>query len=375
MTAGTDTSSTLAPAAASASAAARVRASTSGAMPSPIISVMIPTRRPVDPVVEVVRHRRERPGDRRRIARIVSTDDLADRSGVGDGGGERADLVERRAERDQAEPRHQPVGGLDPDHAAQRSGLADRAARVRAQGDRGEPGCHGGRDPPDDPPGTRVVSCGLSVGPKAEFSVDEPMANSSMLVLPTATAPAAANRVTTVASYGGSQPSRILDEQVVGTPRVQRLSLRATGTPASGPGSRPSATAASTARAASRAASSVTWLKAWISRVGLGDAGEVAVEHLDGGRFTGPNRGGDVDRACGARIRSSRVTEDGRDPEPAVLGRRSRSEHLVTVERNARNVGPEHVDEWDRAGPSARRRRGRATPCHRRARGCRRAGG
>ena len=120
-------------------------------------------------------------------------------------------------------------------------------------------------DPPDDPPGTRVVSCGLRVGPKAEFSVDEPIANSSMLVLPTVMAPAAANRVTTVASYGGSQPSRIRDEHVVGTPRVQRLSLRATGTPASGPGSRPSATAASTARAAWRAASSVTWLKAWIS--------------------------------------------------------------------------------------------------------------
>src|SRR5947209_12207494 len=67
--------------------------------------------------------------------------------------------------------------------------------------------------PPLDPPGTRVGSCGLRVGPKAEFSVDEPMANSSRLVLPTTTAPASRSRVTTVASYGGRQPSRIRDER------------------------------------------------------------------------------------------------------------------------------------------------------------------
>ena len=54
--------------------------------------------------------------------------------------------------------------------------------------------------PPEEPPGTRSRSCGLRVGPKAEFSVDEPMANSSRLVLPTMTAPAAASRSTTVAS-------------------------------------------------------------------------------------------------------------------------------------------------------------------------------
>src|SRR5438552_12871612 len=93
--------------------------------------------------------------------------------------------------------------------------------------------------PPDDPPGTRVVSCGLRVGPKAEFSVELPIANSSRLVLPMTTAPAARRRSTTVASYGGRQPSRILDEHVVGMPRVVMLSLSATGTPASGPGSRP----------------------------------------------------------------------------------------------------------------------------------------
>ena len=119
--------------------------------------------------------------------------------------------------------------------------------------------------PPDDPPGTRVGSCGLRVGPKAEFSVDEPMANSSRLVLPTITAPAATTRSTTVAVYGGRHPSRIRDEQVVGMPRVQRLSFRAMGTPARGPGSSPAETWSSTTVAAARASSASTRLKAWIS--------------------------------------------------------------------------------------------------------------
>ena len=55
-------------------------------------------------------------------------------------------------------------------------------------------------DPPDEPPGTRPRSWGFRVGPKAEVSVEEPMANSSMLVFPTTTAPARRSRVTTVAS-------------------------------------------------------------------------------------------------------------------------------------------------------------------------------
>src|SRR5688572_20232680 len=81
--------------------------------------------------------------------------------------------------------------------------------------------------PPEEPPGTFVGSCGFFEGPKAEFSVELPMANSSRLVLPMAMAPAAVSRSTTVASYGGFQPSRVFDEHVVGTPVVQRLSFSA----------------------------------------------------------------------------------------------------------------------------------------------------
>src|SRR5215469_1905708 len=65
--------------------------------------------------------------------------------------------------------------------------------------------------PPDDPPGVRDVSHGFFAGPYALFSVDEPMANSSMLVLPGKSASAARRRATTVASYGGTYFSRIFD--------------------------------------------------------------------------------------------------------------------------------------------------------------------
>jgi hypothetical protein len=64
--------------------------------------------------------------------------------------------------------------------------------------------------PPDEPPGTRVRSQGLSTGPKAEFSLAEPIANSSQLSLPSSTVPAPGprpgspgpSRATTVASKG-----------------------------------------------------------------------------------------------------------------------------------------------------------------------------
>src|SRR5437867_1849375 len=94
-------------------------------------------------------------------------------------------------------------------------------------------------DPPDDPPGTRLRSHGFRVGWKAECSVDEPIANSSRLVLPRTTAPAARSRSTTVASYGGTNASSIFDPHVVRTPRVHRTSLSARGAPSSGPSGAP----------------------------------------------------------------------------------------------------------------------------------------
>src|SRR5262249_29141702 len=55
-------------------------------------------------------------------------------------------------------------------------------------------------EPPEDPPGPRAGSHGFRVTPSAEFSVDEPIANSSQLSFPTMTAPAARSRAVTVAS-------------------------------------------------------------------------------------------------------------------------------------------------------------------------------
>ncbi len=73
------------------------------------------------------------------------------------------------------------------------------------------PSAHGARPaataaalPPEEPPGTRPRSHGLSVAPNAEFSVEEPIANSSWLVLASSVAPASRSRATAVAVYGGS---------------------------------------------------------------------------------------------------------------------------------------------------------------------------
>lgn len=55
-------------------------------------------------------------------------------------------------------------------------------------------------EPPPEPPGTRLRSQGLPVGPYALFSVEDPMANSSMLVLPRMTTSASFSRLVTVAS-------------------------------------------------------------------------------------------------------------------------------------------------------------------------------
>src|ERR1700722_961292 len=87
-------------------------------------------------------------------------------------------------------------------------------------------------EPPDDPPGTREESHGLCTGPKKLFSFDEPIANSSMFVLPMETAPDAASFSTTAASYGGTKCSSMRDAHVVRMPLVQKISLCANGMPA-----------------------------------------------------------------------------------------------------------------------------------------------
>ncbi len=55
-------------------------------------------------------------------------------------------------------------------------------------------------EPPEEPPGTLSKSRGFLVIKKAEFSVEEPMANSSILALPKNIAPASRSFFMTVAS-------------------------------------------------------------------------------------------------------------------------------------------------------------------------------
>ena len=88
--------------------------------------------------------------------------------------------------------------------------------------------------------------------------MDEPIANSSQLVLPMTIAPASASFCTTVASYGGTKPRSTFDAAVVGRPRVQMLSFTAIGTPASGPSVAPAVRARSIAAARVSAASAPT---------------------------------------------------------------------------------------------------------------------
>src|SRR5713226_5038901 len=70
-------------------------------------------------------------------------------------------------------------------------------------------------EPPEEPPGTRDVSHGFFTRPNAEFSFDEPIANSSQLVLPMITAPAFSNRSIAVALYDGWYGARMREPQGV----------------------------------------------------------------------------------------------------------------------------------------------------------------
>ena len=195
---------------------------------------MTPMRSPSTPPLEHGPQARRGLGDRGGVERVVAADDLEQQRGVGDGRrrtdrsgrassrtrpGRSATRVRRWASRRRRRTAP-PAGGSSRRCRSPSASGANSAATAAA-------------DPPLEPPGTRSSACGLRVGPNAEFSVDEPIANSSRFVLPTAMPPAATTRSTTVAVYGGSQPSRIFELQVVGTPRVQRLSFSATGTPAS----------------------------------------------------------------------------------------------------------------------------------------------
>src|SRR6185295_12854820 len=87
---------------------------------------------------------------------------------------------------------------------------------------RQSPAATAAAEPPDDPPGTSGTfepwrRQGETTGPKYEDSFDEPMANSSLLSLPSITAPSRQRLAVTVDSYVGVNASRILEHAVVRT--------------------------------------------------------------------------------------------------------------------------------------------------------------
>src|SRR5438045_9532592 len=84
-------------------------------------------------------------------------------------------------------------------------------------------------DPDDDPPGVRVGSCGLRVGPGSV------KAYSVVTVLPTITAPAASSRWTTFAVTLAIRPASSGELHPVGHPATSITSFTPTGSPESGP--------------------------------------------------------------------------------------------------------------------------------------------
>ena len=106
-----------------------------------------------------------RDAERGRVARVAALEDAQHERGVRHVARQRAALVERRGERDHPVARDGAVGGLHADDAAQRRGLADRAARVRADRPGRVPAATAAALPPLEPPGTRVRSQGFCTGP------------------------------------------------------------------------------------------------------------------------------------------------------------------------------------------------------------------
>ena len=85
-----------------------------------------------------------RPIDARRVHRVLAADRVERQRALLHRLGEGADLVERARERDTPVARDASVGRLHRHDAAQRPRLADRAAGVAAQRDRGHAGAHAG---------------------------------------------------------------------------------------------------------------------------------------------------------------------------------------------------------------------------------------
>src|SRR6266849_986269 len=200
-------------------------------------------------------------------------------------------------------------------------------------------------DPPLLPPGTRWGSHGFRVGPNPEFSVDDPIANSSKFVLPRIIAPASLRRETTVASYGGTHPARMREAHVVGIPVVQRLSLTATGSPASGGRVPPRAYCLSHFRAASNTCARSTCKKA----CSVPSKASMRSRHVRIRSLTASSRRRRrVSRSlAGASIRGGLRLKDRGNSKVAVLVLRSGRQDYVPRQWCCGNIVSDDVRERD----------------------------
>ena len=292
----------------------------------------------LDAALELVEQRRRGRGDRRGVARVVPADHLEQQRGVGDRRRERTDLVERRRERDRARsatPRRRSASRR-PHRRAPRAGGPSRRCRSRARAARTRPRPR--------PPIRRSIrpapasrSCGLRVGPNAEFSVELPIANSSRLVLPTVDRARVAHA--------------LHDGRVVRRPPALEDPRRARG--------RDAARAEVVLQRDRHAGERTGIVTARDRRVDLVGArprvvGEHEVERVHVGsrapticarcssstsrRAAAP--GAHVGRDRRRRRRSRRLTEDARHAEPAAFGRGRRRQHLVARQARARRRRP-----------------------------------
>ena len=79
--------------------------------------------------------------------------------------------------------------------------------------------------PPELPPGTQSKFHGFFTDPKYDVSFEEPIANSSILVLPKLTASISLKFCITVALYGAIKFSSIFEPHVVLHPSAQKISF------------------------------------------------------------------------------------------------------------------------------------------------------
>ncbi len=189
-------------------------------------------------------------------------------------------------------------------------------------------------------------------GPNAEFSVDEPMANSSMLVLPRITTPAWRSRRVTVASYGGCQPSRMREPQVVGMSVVVNTSLSASGTP----GQRPERLTGGPALV-HRARRGPRRVRRHVQErvqlaVDRGDPGQVRVGDLDRGHLAGRDHRSQVSRGHPGQLTRGAVARHDQS-SARMRGTRNRccstagawDSTTSTGRRGTCDVIPEDVDQ------------------------------